>query len=676
MASILDVFARLLLDDSEFDPDRPVEAMRKAGKKMQDIGRKGLTRVTLPLAAFGALAVKTAVDFDSAMTGVRKTVDGTEEDFMRLADAARENARATGIAATEFLDVAAIAGQLGVATGDLEHFTDVMLGLGIATDISSEQAALSLAQFTNVMGTASDEIDELGSTIVALGNNMATQEGAIIEFAQRLSGAGRSVGLTEQQVLAFSATMSSLGINAELGGTNFSQAMLRMQKAVQSGVGAGNDELNAFAAVSGMTAEQFIQAFEEDAAGAMQAFIAGLSEIDNASVMLDEVGLRGARVQDVFLRMSNSTDTLTNALNISNQAWEENTALGTETERFYDSMAQQLKAAAEGFKQFAAPIGAIIVPMLVGFLAKLQPIADWFIDAPPFIQKGAVVLGVLAAAIPPLLIGLGFMTTAIGALTAVSLPWLLIIGAIIAVIALIVLAFVFWEDIVAWFKKQWEQSLAIIKAVWAAVSTAILNAWEAFKNGITQAMVKIILTVLRKWREMKEGLARIGDAILQGAKDLFWNSIPGILIKALPRLVKVGMDLMNGLWEGLKQVWARIADWVSEKASSIVDTFKDVLDIGSPSRVMALEVGMPIGQGIQVGIDKVPITLPRIAMPDVDPINSLGAAPLALAPTGGDTFWEVHITQQPGESSQGLLDRLMAMVDDRQQQQQRRSRFA
>src|SRR5690606_20758681 len=114
---------------------------------------------------------------------------------------------------------------------------------------------------------------KLGSTIVDLGNNLATTEAEISSMALRLAGAGKQIGLTESDILAFAASLSSVGIEAEAGGSAFSKVMVNMQLAAEQ----GGEDLKAFAKVAGMSASDFKKAYQQDATGAIISFIKGLS---------------------------------------------------------------------------------------------------------------------------------------------------------------------------------------------------------------------------------------------------------------------------------------------------------------------------------------------------------------------------------------------------------------
>src|SRR5699024_8069405 len=237
--------------------------MNRAGQAITAFGLVAAGTSAKASLAFAALSAASAVaiggvvaqaaSFEDAFAGVRKTVDATGDQFDALAKGIRDMSKELPMPSEEIAGIAEVAGQLGIKTEDIMQFTRVMADLGVATNMSSEEAATSLARFANITGMAMDDVDRLGSTIVHLGNNLATTESEIVNMGLRLAGAGNQIGLTEDQILSFAGALSSVGISAEAGGTAFSRVMLEMNTAVIN----GGKELEKFADIAGASTGDF-----------------------------------------------------------------------------------------------------------------------------------------------------------------------------------------------------------------------------------------------------------------------------------------------------------------------------------------------------------------------------------------------------------------------------------
>lgn len=185
------------------------------GNGMQSVGNTLSKYITAPIIAVGTLSTKAAIEFESSFAGVRKTVEATEEEFKQLENGIRNMSKELPASTTEINSVAEAAGQLGIKTEDILEFTRVMIDLGESTNLSATQAASSLAKFANVTKMSASNYSNLGSVIVALGNNFATTEADIVNMATRLASTGELAGLSEPQIMALATAMSSVGIEAE-----------------------------------------------------------------------------------------------------------------------------------------------------------------------------------------------------------------------------------------------------------------------------------------------------------------------------------------------------------------------------------------------------------------------------------------------------------------------------
>lgn len=388
--------------------------LKDIGSKMQDVGKQLSMKVTAPIAAFGGVATKSAIDFESAFAGVRKTVDATDAELSELGKGIRDMAKEIPAAATEIAGVAEAAGQLGIETPNILAFTRTMIDLGEATNLTAEEAASSLAKFANITQMSQKDFDRLGSVIVALGNNLATTESDIVSMGQRLAGAGAQIGLTEAQIMAFAGALNSVGIEAEAGGSAFSKVMADMQLAVET----NSERLQAFADVAGMSAEEFREAFQENAAGAIIAFIQGLGNAEDRGVsaikILDDMGISEVRLRDALLRASGASDVFTEALNLGTQAWEENNALTKEAEQRYQTTESQIQIAKNTLQDAGITIGEIVMPHVLDLVEGIKELAGKFSKLSPQTQENIVKIGMLVAAIGPLLVITGTLSKSLG----------------------------------------------------------------------------------------------------------------------------------------------------------------------------------------------------------------------------------------------------------------------
>lgn len=364
---------------------------------MQELGTAaGLLGVAI--AAGLGIAGKAAMDWESDWAGVTKTVNGSDKELAQLEGQLRQLARTLPASHREIAAVAEAAGQLGVKRQDVARFTKTMIDLGVSTNLSADEAATGLAQLGNVMGVLPSEAGRAGAALVALGNDGASTEADILSMAQRIAGAGKTVGMTEANVLGFANALSSMGIEAEAGGSAISRVMVDIGQAVEQ----GGENLEVMARLAGQTGDQFKVSFEQDAASAVVSVIDGLGKLDASGQstfsVLDKLGWSGIRVRDTLLRASNSGDLLRSSLELGSKAWAENTALVEEANKRYETSASRVKIARNELTDAAIDMGAVVLPALAGVADRVGALASAFRELPEPVKTGIVVLGSLAAA--------------------------------------------------------------------------------------------------------------------------------------------------------------------------------------------------------------------------------------------------------------------------------------
>jgi TP901 family phage tail tape measure protein len=308
--------------------------------------------------------VQASMDFESAITGVAKTTDLTDEELADMSDAIKAMSTEIPASTTEIAAVAEAAGQLGIQKDALLDFTRVMTMLGTATNMTDEDAATALARFANITGMSADNYDRLGAVIVDLGNNFATTESEITQMGTRLASGGKLAGLTEPQIMALAAAMSSVGIEAEAGGTAMTQTLNAIEKAVAT----GEDSLQSFADVAGMSADSFAEMWNTDALGALTAFIRGLGNLDeqgeSAVLVLEDLGLTGIRQSNMLKSLALAADQMDSAVQTANTAWDENIALTNEANKRYATMQSKLDMMQNAYNNLKVAVGDAFTPAL------------------------------------------------------------------------------------------------------------------------------------------------------------------------------------------------------------------------------------------------------------------------------------------------------------------------
>lgn len=394
--------------------DTMSEKFGKIGHGMTSVGRSMSIGVTTPIVAGFGASVKAAVDYEQALAGVAKTINLSGAELNKMSDEITGMSKQMPFAATEIAGVAEAAGQLGVKKSEITDFTKTMLDMSVATNLTSEEAATEFARFANAAGMPIDKVDRLGASVVALGNTTATTEKEIVEMGQRLAGAGSQAGFSADQIMSISAAMSSVGIEAEAGGTAMTQIFNKMTKATAE----GGETLDNFGKTAGMTGKEFAETWEENPTKALSAFVKGLSNTEGGAKgvlkALDSVGIKGIREADTIRRLSNNHTVLDKALRTGAKGWKENNALTNEAKTRYKTMGSQLQIFKNQLFALGKDIGNVIAPVVVGITKKFGQWAESFTKMPKPIKGVAIALGLVAAATGPVVLGVGLLLRAVG----------------------------------------------------------------------------------------------------------------------------------------------------------------------------------------------------------------------------------------------------------------------
>lgn len=411
------------------------DKIKAFGDNVSTLGGKLTTGLTAPLVASVGLITKAAIDYESAFAGVKKTVDETATvSYKNLSDGIRQMAKELPASAVQIANVAEVAGQLGIKADDILKFSRTMIDMGESTNLSAEDAATAIAKIANILGLTSDEYSRFGASVVDLGNNFATTEKDIVEMTNRLAAGGKLAGLTAPEILGLATAMSSVGIEAEAGGTAMTQTLTAIGNAVSLTTKDSADDLALIAKVAEMTSEEFQQAWKEKPAEALQSFIKGLNTAHekgaNMDAILMKLGMTGIRQGNMLKSLALSSDKMSAAVQRSNQAWKENTALTNEANKRYETTESQLKMFKNQITDLAIEFGGPLLKALRDGLKAGKPwietlakMAKQFSSMSEEQQRNILMWGGIAAGAGPALSIFGKGIGVIGNLTQ-ALGWL------------------------------------------------------------------------------------------------------------------------------------------------------------------------------------------------------------------------------------------------------------
>lgn len=613
MASVADFTLTALIkaDASGFragiqDAKGALESLQSSsGNKLQKISDsfvgvgKALTAgLTLPLAAVGGASLKAFSEYDTALIGVRKTTDISGDALKRFSKQIMRLSREMPNSAVEIANLAEVAGQLGIRTDEggkhLINFSKIAAQMGTATNMSSEQAANAMARLANITQMPQTQFHRLGSTIVALGNNLATTESEIADMSLRLAGTGHQIGLTEAQIAGLAAGMSSVGINAEAGGSAFSRVMQKMNTDVLS----GGEGLQRFAAVAGKTAEEFAQTWRTNPQEAIVDFVKGLGKVKESggdvTETLKDLGINSIREIDTLARLAGAGDLLAKSFGIANKAWADGTALQKEADAASESFANQLKKLKNALFEAGTVIGGQLAPHVGKLAEDIRKVVQAFNDLDPKVQANIVNFGLFLAKIGPAIYIVGKI---IGMISKISLAISFISklatafkaagGAMAGFKAIIALT----GGPIAWIIAAIMALVGVITYLWTTnegFRNAITGIWEAIKQVFSTAW-EFIQSV---WSAAPEFFSGIWEQIISTATPMweeFVNSM-GPLVEAFKNLWNSVVDFFVVLGEQIKPIWEDIKQFFSDTWGIIRGIFELALALLAPIVQVGFEV--------------------------------------------------------------------------------------
>ena len=311
-----------------------------------------------------AFATREAMKFETAMAGVKKVVDGTDEQYAQLSDELKKMGAELGISAAEMAELAAAGGQLGIPIEKLSEFTAIASKMSVAFGMSAEEAGNAAATIANVFQLPIGEVEKLGDAINVLGNNTAAREKDIVAAMARIGGTAKQFGLAADEAAALADAFIALGKPPEVAATAINALLQKLQTAQSQGKGFQD----ALASI-GTSADEMAANIAANPQQALTEFLHKLEGLDKQSRALTLSQLFGTEYSDDIALLVGSLGEYEKALGLVADKGQVVGAMQKEVANAMSTSEAQINKAKQEIINVAIEVGEKLLP-LVSLLAS------------------------------------------------------------------------------------------------------------------------------------------------------------------------------------------------------------------------------------------------------------------------------------------------------------------
>ncbi|MBF1264139.1 MAG: phage tail tape measure protein [Neisseria sicca] len=311
-----------------------------------------------------AFATREAMKFETAMAGVRKVADGTDEQYAKLSDELKKMGAELGISAAEMAELAASGGQLGIPIEKLSEFTAIASKMSVAFGMTAEEAGNAAATIANVFQLPIGEVEKLGDAINVLGNNTAAREKDIVAAMARIGGTAKQFGLAADEAAALADAFIALGKPPEVAATAINALLQKLQTAQSQGKGFQD----ALASI-GTSADEMAANIAANPQQALTDFLHKLEGLDKQSRALTLSQLFGTEYSDDIALLVGSLGEYEKALGLVADKGQVVGAMQKEVANAMSTSEAQINKAKQEIINVAIAVGEKLLP-LVSLLAS------------------------------------------------------------------------------------------------------------------------------------------------------------------------------------------------------------------------------------------------------------------------------------------------------------------
>lgn len=515
------------------------------GERLQGLAMPGLAAGAAGAGIIAALRapVDAAVNFEAAMARVGKVVDfPTPTGLGDLSQQLLAMSRGIPVAATGLAEIAAAAGQFGIASDKILQFTRLVAQMSTAFDMPAADAGEAAAKLMNQYKLSIETLGQLGDVVNHLANNTAAKERDIIQALGRVAGTAQQFGLAASQTAALADALLALGRPPEIAATGINALLTKLGTADKQGR-KFQEALRAM----GLSATDLKTAIGRDAQGALTDFLGRLERIDRGQRMGLLVDLFGLEYADDIGTLVEGLDSYRQALNLLGADAKISGAMGREFAAMSATTASQLTLLGNVGREAGIAFGTLFLPPIVKAVKWLRDLGvsatGWVKDNEKLAEAvglGIAAFGGFLAVVGAVSLGLAGLGTAIG---LVMSPLALIVGALGA------MGYLVWRNWEAWgppLKRWWDGVSRAAADSWQWLQQQADRYWPAIRRTVDQATTGLGKFADGAWTGLLEGLSRFDGfgANTQQLFDALAQKMPGT----------------NALWRDMGQFLGPVAD--------------------------------------------------------------------------------------------------------------------